>query len=153
ACDTADQDALKQLLASVPHDAPLTAVIHTAGVLDDGVLLSLTPERVDHVLRPKVDAALYLHELTRELGLSTFVLFSALAAVLGSPGPASSAAANAFLDALASHRRALGLPALSLALGPWAGEGMAARLSDADRTRIRRQGFPPLSPSDAFALF
>jgi NADPH:quinone reductase-like Zn-dependent oxidoreductase len=153
ACDAADRDALKELLAAIPPAHPLTSVVHMAGILDDGLLRALTPERVSHVLRPKVDAALHLHELTQALDLSMFVLFSSLASVLGSPGQASYAAANAFLDALASHRHALGLSALSLAFGPWADEGMFARLSDADRARMRRQGVPPLSSEDGLALF
>ena len=154
ACDAADRDALQQLLASVSCDHPLTGVIHAAGVLDDGVLLSLTPERVDRVLRPKVDAALYLHELTRELPLSAFVLFSSVAGVLGGLGQSNYAAANTFLDALAHHRRAQGLAALSLAWGPWAeSRGMTAHLGNADLARMARLGMAALSPEDGLALF
>ncbi|MFD6100991.1 beta-ketoacyl reductase, partial [Nocardiopsis flavescens] len=89
ACDIADREALGALLASVPAEHPLTAVVHTAGVLDDGVLSSLTPERVASVLRPKVDAAWNLHELTRDLDLSAFVLFSGAAAAFGAAGQAN----------------------------------------------------------------
>ena len=154
ACDVADREALKQLLASVPPEHPLTGVIHTAGVLDDGILSSLTPERVDRVLRPKVDGALHLDELTRGLDLSAFVLFSALAGVLGNSGQSNYAAANTFLDALAHHRRAQGLPAISLAWGLWAERsGMTTHLGNADLVRMARMGIGALSPEEGLALF
>ncbi|MDI3284216.1 type I polyketide synthase [Polyangium sp. 15x6] len=153
ACDVSDRDALKALLDGMPDEHPLTAVIHTAGVLDDGVLLSLTPERTSRVLRPKVDAALALHELTLGLDLSAFVVFSSLTGLLGNAGQASYAAANAFLDALAARRRASGRKAVSLAYGPWAEGGMAARLSVADRERMRKRGFSLLSREEGLALF
>ncbi|WP_394836498.1 SDR family NAD(P)-dependent oxidoreductase [Pendulispora rubella] len=152
-CDAADPDALARTLARVDSEHPLTAVVHAAGVLDDGLLASLSPERIDAVLRPKLDAAWHLHRLTRHLDLRAFVLFSSLSGVLGSPGQASYAAANAALDALAAHRVAHGLPASSLAWGPWDGIGMAARLPEQDRARIRRQGLVPLATSEGFALF
>nr|WP_260867560.1 type I polyketide synthase [Streptomyces sp. SAJ15] len=153
ACDVADRDALAAVLADIPAAHPLTAVVHTAGVLDDGVLDSLTPERVDRVLPPKVDAALHLHELTRELNPAAFVLFSAAAGTLGGPGQANYAAANAFLDALAQRRRAQGLPATALAWGLWAERsGMTGDLDDTDIQRITRAGVAALSSADGLTL-
>jgi acyl carrier protein len=144
------------MLAAIPTERPLGAVVHAAGVVDDGVISSLTPERVDAVLRPKVDAASNLHELTAGLDLSAFVLFSSAAGVLGAPGQGSYAAANAYLDALAVQRRSAGLAATSLAWGLWAateGAGMSARLGDADLRRIAATGVGRLSTEDGLALF
>ncbi|MFE3315663.1 type I polyketide synthase [Embleya sp. NPDC059213] len=154
ATDVSDREALAALLASVPVAHPLTAVVHAAGVIDDGVLDALTPERLAAVLRPKADASWHLHELTREHDLAGFVLFSSVAAVLGGPGQGNYAAANSFLDALAARRRAAGLPAISLAWGMWAeAGGMTAHLADADRRRAARAGIRALASTDGLRLF
>ncbi|MEU2560356.1 SDR family NAD(P)-dependent oxidoreductase [Streptomyces longispororuber] len=154
ACDAADRDALAAALATVPDAHPLTAVVHTAGVLDDALLASLTPERVDAVLRPKLDAALHLAELTAGADLAEFVLFSSAAATLGSPGQGNYAAANAFLDAFAHRLRARGVPATALAWGLWdESSEMTGHLDEARRTRISRGGVLPLASAEGLALF
>uniref|UniRef100_A0AAU3GVI0 SDR family NAD(P)-dependent oxidoreductase n=1 Tax=Streptomyces sp. NBC_01401 TaxID=2903854 RepID=A0AAU3GVI0_9ACTN len=152
ACDVADRAALATLLAEVPAEHPLTAVVHTAGVVDDGTIETLTDGQLDRVLAPKVTGALNLHELAGDV--SGFILFSAAAGVLGNPGQANYAAANSFLDALAQRRRAQGLPAVSLAWGLWQERsGMAGRLDDAGFRRIERGGAVAMSAETGLALF
>jgi acyl transferase domain-containing protein/acyl carrier protein len=154
ACDVADRAAVAELLAAVPVEQPLTAVIHAAGVLDDGVIGSLTPDRLDMVLAPKADAAWHLHELTRGSDLAAFVLFSSVAGTVGGAGQGSYAAANTFLDGLAAHRRANGLVAQSVAWGMWAQfSSMTGHLGDTDIARMTRGGFTAMSNAEALALF
>jgi acyl transferase domain-containing protein/thioesterase domain-containing protein/acyl carrier protein len=154
ACDVADRGQLEELLESIPAQHPLGAVVHSAAVLDNGVIESLDPERLDRVMRPKVDAAWHLHDLTKDMGLAQFLLFSSVAGVLGSAAQANYAAANAFLDALAAHRHAEGLPATSMAWGGWAQEtSLVEQLSDVDRARLERSGFTPISPEFGLELF
>jgi thioesterase domain-containing protein/aryl carrier-like protein len=151
ACDAADRTALAGVLAAVPAGDPLT-VVHAAGTLDDGVTASLTPERVDAVMRPKADAAWHLHQLTRDRDVRAFVLFSSASATFGGAGQGNYAAANAFLDGLASFRRATGLPATSLAWGLWAdASGMTGNLSQRNRARIGR-GMTELAAEEGLAL-
>ncbi|MES9504770.1 SDR family NAD(P)-dependent oxidoreductase, partial [Streptomyces koyangensis] len=150
ACDVSDPAAVAELVAR--H--PVCAVVHSAGVLDDGTVESLTAERVTRVLRPKADAAWALHEATRALDLEAFVVFSSMSGILGGPGQANYAAGNTFLDALVRHRRSLGLPATSLAWGPWTQDaGMIGTLSGASRHRVARAGMPELTAEQGTALF
>ncbi|MFI6134258.1 SDR family NAD(P)-dependent oxidoreductase, partial [Micromonospora sp. NPDC051141] len=153
-CDAADRDALAEVLAAVPAEHPVVGVVHTAGVLDDGVVEALTPQRLEPVLRAKADAGWWLHELTRDLDLGLFVVYSSAAATLGSPGQGNYAAANAVLDALALRRQSEGLVGQSLAWGLWAPQSaMTGHLDEADLDRMRRNGILALSPEQGLALF
>ncbi|MFD0146383.1 SDR family NAD(P)-dependent oxidoreductase [Streptomyces sp. NPDC127129] len=153
ACDVADRDALAALLSGLPADRPLTGVVHAAGVLDNGLFETLTPDRLQAVLRPKVDGAWNLHELTRDSDLTAFVLFSSTVGVFGGPGQSNYAAANAGLDALAHHRQAHGLPATSIAWGLWEEGGINGRLDGKDLDRFARSGFRATTRAQGLALF
>jgi NADPH:quinone reductase-like Zn-dependent oxidoreductase/acyl carrier protein len=154
ACDVSDRAQLEELLAKVPAKHPLGAVIHAAGAIEDATIEALGPAQIEAVFAPKADAAWHLHELTREMDLSAFVLFSSAAGVLGAPGQANYAAANSFLDALAQRRRAEGLPATSIAWGLWLTErGMTAELEEADLARLERSGVRTLAGREGLTLF
>ncbi|MFF3801723.1 SDR family NAD(P)-dependent oxidoreductase [Streptomyces sp. NPDC002032] len=151
ACDVAERADLVSLLEGIDD---LRGVVHAAGVIDDGVITALNRERFDTVLRPKADAAWHLHELTRGKDLALFALFSSASGVFGAPGQGNYAAANAFLDGLAHHRRRLGLPAQSLSWGLWAqAGGITGELGQADLDRMARTGVRALSTADGLALF
>ncbi|MFB7926258.1 SDR family NAD(P)-dependent oxidoreductase, partial [Streptomyces sp. NPDC056081] len=154
-CDAADRDALAAALADLTaRGVRVGGVVHAAGVLDDGVLASLTPEKLDRTLRAKVDAALNLHDLTDGLGLSAFVAFSSIAGTLGSAGQAGYAAGNAFLDGLMERRRATGRPGVSVVWGLWEGSGgMGSGLTDADLARVARTGVAPLPVKYGLEMF
>ena len=153
-CDVTSRAQLAAVIDAVPPHAPLTAVVHTAAALDDGVVTALTPQRVSAVMAAKAVGAAHLHELTAEMNLAGFVLFSSAAATFGSPGQGNYAAANAFLDALAAERNALGLPGASLAWGLWEQRSeLTAHLTGRDTGRITQAGVKPLSTPQALALF
>ncbi|MFF8000775.1 type I polyketide synthase [Streptomyces sp. NPDC007917] len=154
ACDTADRDALAELLAGIPAAHPLTGVVHAAGVTDDGTIPSLTAGQLHKVLRPKVDAAVHLHQLTREADLAAFVLFSSTGGVAGVAGQGNYAASNAFLDALAQDRGAAGLPGQSLSWGHWEqSSGITGALAERDIARMERSGIRAMSSDQGLALF
>jgi NAD(P)-dependent dehydrogenase (short-subunit alcohol dehydrogenase family)/acyl carrier protein len=154
ACDVADRTELSSLLSSIPAEHPLTGVIHTAVVLDDAPIQSLDASRLELVLRPKIDAAWQLHELTKDADLAAFVLFSSVAGTFGNPGQSSYGAANVFLDALASRRRACGLQASSLAWGLWEELSIqTASLDHTDRARMSRSSVRAMPTRQALSAF
>jgi acyl transferase domain-containing protein/short-subunit dehydrogenase/acyl carrier protein len=150
AVDMSDRCAVAEILAEIPSAHPLTAVVHAAGVMDNGLVSALTPEQVDRVLAAKADAAWHLHELTQHLNLAAFVMYSSAGGLVLAAGQANYAAANVFLDALAHHRRAAGLAATSLAWGPWEGISQDGHL---DLRRMDRAGLPILPFEDGLTLF
>ncbi len=155
-CDVADRAQVAAVLEEARSLGALSGVVHCAGVLDDGLVGSLSATRVRGVLGPKAIGAWHLHELTAGDELAAFVLFSSAAGVFGNPGQGNYAAANAYVDALAAARHEQGLPGLSLAWGIWEQDddgGMAGRLTEADRARAARHGVVPLAAGDALALF
>jgi NAD(P)-dependent dehydrogenase (short-subunit alcohol dehydrogenase family)/acyl carrier protein len=153
ACDTTNRDQLAELIDAIPTEHPLTAVIHTAGTLHDTTITTLTPADLHTVLQPKIDTAWHVHELTRDLDLKTFILYSSIAGTLGSPGQANYAAANTYLDTLAHHRTNQGHPTTSLAWGLWAqNTGITQHLSDTDKARLNRTGITPLPTTQALHL-
>ena len=152
-CDVSDRRALSAVLDAIPAEHPLTAVVHSAGVLDDATVDGLSAHQFDTVFGPKLDGAWHLHELTRDLPLSAFLMFSSVAGVLGNAGQGNYAAANAFLDGLASYRRRLGLPAVSIAWGLWETETTATQgVGGADRARLARTGIAPLGTDAGLEL-
>ncbi|MEV5255741.1 SDR family NAD(P)-dependent oxidoreductase [Streptomyces werraensis] len=154
ACDVSDRAQVEALLATVPDAHPLRGVVHTAGVFDDGLIGALTPERLAGVFAPKVDAVRHLDALTRDLDLDVFVVYSSVAGLSGGAGQGNYSAANAFLDGLMSHRRAAGLPGLSLAWGLWEQSlGMAGHLSAVDQARASRSGVLEISATEGMELF
>ncbi|MEV5181739.1 SDR family NAD(P)-dependent oxidoreductase [Streptomyces werraensis] len=154
ACDVSDRAQVEALLAAVSDAHPLRGVVHTAGVFDDGLIGALTPERLAGVFAPKVDAVRHLDALTRDLDLDAFVVYSSVAGLSGGAGQGNYSAANAFLDGLMSHRRATGLPGLSLAWGLWEQSlGMAGHLSAVDQARASRSGVLEISAAEGMELF
>ncbi|WP_280397729.1 type I polyketide synthase [Nocardia carnea] len=153
ACDIADREAVRQMLAGIPDSAPLAGVVHTAGVFDAGVIASLSPERLESVFAAKVDGAWNLHELTAESDLGLFALFSSTGGLILPTGQGGYAAANVFLDALAGYRRARGAAATSLAWGPWEGAQMGLEPTGLAVRRVLRSGVLPLAHDTALRLF
>ncbi|WP_374615685.1 type I polyketide synthase, partial [Frankia sp. AgKG'84/4] len=154
AADVADRHDMGALLAGIGTEHPLSAVVHLAGVLDDGVVGALTPERMAGVFAPKADAVQHLDALTWDADLDAFVVFSSAAALLGSAGQGNYAAANAYVDAVMARRRAEGRRGVSLAWGLWEqSTGLTAHLSEVDKARMGRGGVLALSPAEGLELF
>ncbi len=154
ACDVSDRAQLEEVLAGIPAERPLCAAVHCAGVLEDALIADQSGETLDRALAPKADAAWHLHELTRDLDLDAFVLFSSAAATLGNPGQGNYAAANAFMDALAQCRHAQGEPATAIAWGLWERESvLTAKMDAASRARLARGGLIAIGDGDGLELF
>ena len=151
ACDIAERDALAEVVQNIPEEHPLRAVVHTAASLDDGAIDSLTPDQISRALGAKADGTVHLHELTQDMDLSAFVLFSSVSAVFGVSGQGNYAPGNAFCEAFAHHRRMLGLPATSVAWGAWEGGGMAE--DQAVASLLDRHGLPMMGPESAVTAF
>ena len=153
ACNVGDLHSMKQVMAMFNDERPLRGVVHAAGVIDDGVLSVMTPQRCATVFGPKIDGAWHLHQLTRDMDLDLFVMFSSISGILGMMGQGNYAAVNIFLDMLAHLRRAQHLPATSVAYGAWEGEGMAAGLTGKPTlTRLAKFGLDPLRPEEGLDL-
>ncbi|KAK3300634.1 polyketide synthase [Chaetomium fimeti] len=150
--DIADPASIDSIVATFNKDRPLRGVVHAAGVVDSGILFTMTQARCETTIAPKAYGAWLLHQATRGMDLDLFVMFSSLSGVMGMPGLANYAAANTYLDALAHLRRAQGLPATSVAYGTWAGDGMASRLGPATNAHLVSFGLDPLAPSDGLDL-
>ncbi|KAI0515270.1 polyketide synthase [Xylaria bambusicola] len=151
--DVADFDSLGSIIQQITAERPLRGVIHAAGVTDSGVLSTLTPEKCATTFAPKVDGLWNLHQLTKDLDLDVFMMFSSISGVLGLPGLANYAAANSFIDALAYLRHSQGLPATSVAYGLWAGEGMSTTLNSTTRAHLSQLGLGALESEAGLNLF
>lgn len=152
ACEMDDPESIKATMSMFNQDRPLRGVIHAAGAQDNGVLMSLTPQRCATVYAPKVEGAWNLHQQTEDMDLDLFVMFSSISGVMGMAGHANYAAANTFLDALAHLRHAKGLPATAVAFGTWEGDGMAARIIGPTRARLTQLGLDMLTPEQGLEL-
>jgi malonyl CoA-acyl carrier protein transacylase/NADP-dependent 3-hydroxy acid dehydrogenase YdfG/acyl carrier protein len=154
ACDVASRAQVEALVASIGPQHPLGAVVHAAGVIEDGLASTMDPEQLDRVLAPKVDGAWNLHELSKQADLTAFVMFSSLTGTIGGPGQGNYAAANVFMDALAEQRQVAGLAATSIAWGMWQSESaITGDLGEADKARARRLGATEISDERGLELF
>ena len=151
--DVSRAEDVDRAVATIQARMPrLRGIFHAAGTLDDGVLLQQDWQRFERVFAPKVAGAWHLHTRTLDAPLDMFVLFSSAASLVGAPGQGNYAAANAYLDALAHHRRSLGLAALSVNWGPWTDVGMAAAVSQQDHKRWARHGLGVIPADEGVRL-
>nr|AQV04237.1 SwnK-like protein 1 [Slafractonia leguminicola] len=154
ACDLADPDSLAEVTALFNEHRPLRGVVHAAGAQDNGVLSALTPQRCATAFGAKLDGAWYLHQLTRDMDLDFFVMYSSTFGIMGMMGHANYAAANTFLDSLAHLRRSEGLPATSVAYGAWEGGGMAAGITGTGTlTHLTQLGLDMHTSEEGLGLF